>query len=99
MKRFIFGMIFVLAIVLVIAAFGATSAQAQNDHACWGQATRVFAQTGEMGRHASQQETPRVGLRNLARMLYENGDIPNDSMQALGAFVAEALELSIDACQ
>jgi hypothetical protein len=67
-------------------------------NACWGQATRVFAQMGLMGEHASGFETPRLGLRNLARMLHEQNIIPDDSMQALGAFVAAELGLSIDAC-
>ena len=66
--------------------------------ACWGQATKVFAQLGAMGEHASQQPTPRAGLRNLARSLYEVGIIPNDTMAALGAFVASELGLSISAC-
>lgn len=69
-----------------------------NHNACWGQASAVFAQMGEMGEHSSSFDTPRVGLRNLARMLYERGDIEDDTMQALGAFVAAALGLSIDAC-
>jgi hypothetical protein len=69
-----------------------------DDQACWGQATRVFAAMGVMGEHASQYETPRLGLRNLARALYEIGAIADDSMQALGAFVATAEQLSIDAC-
>ncbi|MEJ2710571.1 MAG: hypothetical protein P8074_23365 [Anaerolineales bacterium] len=99
MKKLTSGLIVVLAIVLVVAAFGATGAQAQDDSACWGQATKVFAQTGAMGEHASQQPTPRMGLRNLARALYDAGVIDNDSMQSLGAFVANELGLSIDACQ
>jgi hypothetical protein len=70
-----------------------------DDQACWGQATKVFAKTGEMGEHASQQTNPRDGLRNLARYLYERGDIEDDTMQALGAYVAEAWNLSIEACQ
>jgi hypothetical protein len=98
-KKLTSGLIVVLAIVLVVAAFGATGAQAQDDSACWGQATKVFAQTGAMGEHASQQPTPRMGLRNLARALYDAGVIDNDSMQSLGAFVANELGLSIDACQ
>ncbi|GAB4442044.1 MAG: hypothetical protein Kow00120_10810 [Anaerolineae bacterium] len=53
---------------------------------------------GEMGEHASTQLTPRLGLRNLARALAADGVIPDDSMQALGAFVAAELGLSIDAC-
>jgi len=53
---------------------------------------------GEMGEHASQQPTPRVGLRNLARLLFEQGVITEDTMQALGQFVAGELGLSIEAC-
>ena len=51
-----------------------------------------------MGEHASQEPTPRMGLSNLAGALFEAGLIEDDSMQALGAFVAAALGLSIDAC-
>lgn len=71
---------------------------AASENACWGQATRVFARMGEMGEHASQEETPRLGLRNLARALYAQGVIADDSMQALGRFVSDVLGLSIDAC-
>jgi hypothetical protein len=53
---------------------------------------------GLMGEHASQEPTPRLGLRNLARALAELGVIPDDSMSALGAFVAGELGLEIDAC-
>lgn len=66
--------------------------------ACWGQATKVFAQTGEMGAHASAEPTPRLGLANLARALYDQGVISEPTLAALGAFVADALGLSIDAC-
>ena len=69
-----------------------------DPQACWGQASAVFAQTGEMGEHAKTQPTPRLGLRNLARALYEAGVIPDDSIQSLGQFVADELGLSIDAC-
>jgi hypothetical protein len=69
-----------------------------NENACWGQASRAFAQMGEMGEHSSSFPTPRLGLRNLARALYDEGVLPDDSMQSLGAFVARTLGLSIDAC-
>ena len=96
MKKMIVSFLVVLLVVLVISI---TIAQAApNGNACWGQATKVFAQTGEMGEHASQQPNPRLGLRNLARALYDDGIIPDDSMQSLGAFVADALGLEIDAC-
>lgn len=86
--------------LLVLVAMPSSEALASpSDQACWGQATKVFAQTGELGKHSSSQENPRLGLRNLARALYAQGVIENDSMQALGAFVASELGLSIDACQ
>jgi hypothetical protein len=88
----------VVACTLSVASAPASVQADPGDKACWGQATKVFAKTGVMGEHASQQTNPRLGLRNLARALYEKGDIPDDTMQALGAFVASALGLSIDAC-
>ena len=62
--------------------------------ACWGQATQVFARTGAMGQHASNQTNPRLGLRNLAVLLYEQGVIDAPTLQALGAFVS----VDISAC-
>lgn len=85
-----------LLIALLVMPVGAQGTD--NPDACWGQASAVFAQTGEMGEHSSQQPTPRLGLRNLARALYEQGVIADDSLQALGQFVAAELGLSIDAC-
>lgn len=90
--------VFLLFSLLLVLAFTVATAQAADDDACWGQASAVFAQTGEMGEHSSQQPTPRLGLRNLARALADAGVIPDDSMQSLGAFVAAELALSIDAC-
>lgn len=93
MKQRLLIILFVFALAIV-----PFTAQAANGNACWGQATAVFAQTGEMGEHASQEPTPRMGLHNLAVALFEAGVIADDSMAALGAFVADALGLSIDAC-
>lgn len=89
--------VFVLVFLVAITALP-VAAGTNEDDACWGQATAVFAQTGEMGEHASQEPTPRLGLGNLARALYDAGVIEDDSLQALGAFVASELGLSIDAC-
>jgi hypothetical protein len=97
MRRLVGFGVGVLFLAGVLAPTGAL-VHADSKDACWGQATAVFAQMGEMGKHASQQPTPRLGLRNLARALYEQGTIPDDTMQALGAFVSAALGLSIDAC-
>lgn len=88
---------FVLAVVLTLLP--AAAVLGETAPSCWGQATRVFAATGEMGEHASQQETPRLGLANLARALFEAGVIEDGTMSSLGAFVASELGLDIDACQ
>lgn len=95
MKRIL--IVAVVVVMLMLAALPAF-AQEANGSACWGQVSAVYAQMGEMGEHSSSYDTPRLGLRNLARFLYEQGVLPDDSMQALGAFVAAELGLSIDAC-
>jgi hypothetical protein len=86
------------AALLLTLLPGAVSANA-NSNACWGQATKVFASTGMMGEHASVYPTPRLGLRNLARSLYDAGVIESDTMQALGQFVSAELGLTVSACE
>lgn len=94
MKLLIYSLFLIAGTML----FSVPSSANQRGNSCWGQATAIFAQMGLMGEHASQQENPRMGLRNLARALAELGVIPDDSMAALGAFVAGELGLGIDAC-
>jgi len=86
------------AAALVVTIPLTASAGTPSAHACWGQATKVFAATGDLGQHASSEPTPRLGLANLAQALFDQGVIPAPTMQALGAFVAGQLGLSIDAC-
>lgn len=88
----------VAVLTLPVLTVGTAASGEPADASCWGQASKVFAQMGVMGEHSSSFETPRLGLRNLARTLADGGVIEDDSMQALGAFVAESLDLSIDAC-
>ena len=76
----------------------AAEATAAAHAACWGQASAVFARMGVMGEHASGQKEPRLGLRRLAKALFEMGLIPDDSMSSLGVFVATELGLEIAAC-
>ena len=96
MKRLM--IVFMLLVLLAVMVIPVGARGTSNPNACWGQATKVFAQMGEMGEHASQFPTPRLGLRNLARALYEQDVIPDDTLQALGAFVVAELGLSVDAC-
>jgi hypothetical protein len=88
-----------LITVLLLSAVSFAPAAAQSPASCWGQASAVFAQMGVMGEHSSSFDTPRLGLRNLARALYDQGVIEDDTMQALGAFVAAELGLDIEACR
>jgi len=83
-----------LVMVFLLATAMPALASTDQDKACWGQASAVYAQMGEMGEHSSNFPTPRHGLMNLARLLF--GD--DATMQDLGAFVAAELSLSIDAC-
>lgn len=94
-KKWMFG---ILIAAIFLCSFAIAAPAQAADPSCWGQATKVFAMMGEMGEHASQEATPRLGLHNLAVELYKMGVLPDDSLAALGAFVAEAMGMSIDAC-
>lgn len=73
--------------------------EVEQEQACWGQATAVFAQMGKMGEHASQQAEPRDGLANLARYLYEDGVIEAPTLQALGEFLVSIdPDLTVGTC-
>jgi hypothetical protein len=88
-------LIMVLLLAVASTAFaGNGNGNGKGNGPCWGQATAVFAQTGEMGAHSSSFPTPRLGLANLARELFG----PDGTMAELGAYVAAELGLSIDAC-
>ena len=88
-----------LIFVFLLSIFALSQAQTSENDACFGQASAVFAQMGEMGDHSSSYSTPRLGLANLARLLFGEPD-----MEALGQFVANSLKdengepLTIDAC-
>ena len=93
-------MLVLALLVSVLLVSSVAQAQTDQEAACWGQASAVFARFDDegMGVHASTQPTPRVGLRNLARALAEGGAIPDDSLYSLGVFVATEEGLSIEAC-
>jgi hypothetical protein len=95
MRKFGIAMIVVFVFALVFALMPAYA----YTNACWGQASAAFAQMGKMGEHASQEETPRYGLANLASILYDEGVIDAPTLQALGAFLVSVdPDLTVDAC-
>ena len=98
LKTTIYGTAVALTAAATIGVAPLAASATPNPQACWGQATKVFAGTGELGQHASSEPTPREGLANLAQSLFDQGVIPAPTLQALGAFVAAQLGLSIDAC-
>jgi hypothetical protein len=53
---------------------------------------------GLMGEHASEQDEPRLGLANLARVLYDAGVLSEPTLEALGSFVAAELGLNLERC-
>lgn len=98
MKRLIATLLLsVLMLAAVSTTVGASAPSGVNE-ACWGQATAIFAKSGEMGYHASQEETPRMGLHNLAVLLADLGIIEDDSLYSLALFVTADWNLTIDAC-
>ena len=98
LKTKIDGAAVALTVAATLGVAPVTALAAPNDQACWGQATAVFAATGALGQHASSEPTPRLGLANLAQALFDQGVIAAPTLQALGAFVAAQLGLSIEAC-
>lgn len=86
-------------LLVIMLAVAVSPALAADDDACWGQATAAYAATGVMGEHASEQTTPRDGLRNLARQLYTDGVLSDDTLQALGEYLVSVdPDLTVEAC-
>lgn len=89
------GLVILLLLLSVMPALAGTD----NYEACWGQATAVYAQMGEMGEHASTQPTPRDGLANLAQQLYDGEILADDTVQALAAWLVSIdPDLTVEAC-
>lgn len=88
------GGVVALAAALLMALSPALATAEPSGASCWGQVSAASARQapGTMGTHASGYETPRLGLRNLARSF----DL--DSMAGLGAVVADLEGLDVPAC-
>lgn len=86
MKRTIFSVLAAVALVSVpVAARASTPAHPD----CWGVVTsqRAVAE-GDIGQHAAAQETPRAGLGNVARLLYDLGISNGPHVSDLGSALA-----------
>jgi hypothetical protein len=83
------------------AASPSNSAQGQSSSStnCWGVVSSQLAHVeGGIGDHASSQETPRLGLGNVARLFYDQGLIESPTLSALGSFLASLDEYDETVC-
>ena len=71
MRRLVVLMVVTMAITAVLA--GPAGAAPANPN-CWGVVTSQRATAvGDLGAHSSGQESPRLGLGNFARLLFDLG--------------------------
>lgn len=83
------------------AASSSNTVQGQSASSmnCWGVVSSQLAHVeGGIGDHASSQETPRLGLGNVARLFYEQGLIDSPTLSALGSFLASLDEYDQTVC-
>jgi len=83
-----------LALLIAAAALAAVSAApvaaaAPANANCWGVVSAQRATTlGDIGQHASAQSTPRLGLGNTARLLFDLGLTAGPHVSDLGSGLA-----------
>jgi hypothetical protein len=66
---------------------------------CWGVVTSQRATTeGDIGEHASSQDSPRAGLGNVARLLYDLGISSGPHVSDLGSALATLDGLDATSC-
>jgi hypothetical protein len=81
----VFFSVFMLIAVMATPVFAASS----TNHKCWGTVTSQRAATfHDIGEHSADQSTPRLGLGNVARALFEAGLTEGPTVGDLGAFLA-----------
>ncbi len=87
-------------LALVFALVIPAGVQAGDEDACFGLVAAAYAQLGLQGEHSSSfAGEPRIGLANLAVLLYEAGAISEPTMTGLGIFLNEAEGLDIAVCE
>src|SRR5688572_2399876 len=64
--------ILITAVALAAVSVGSAAAAQPSNPNCWGVVSAQRATSvGDVGEHASAQSTPRLGLGNTARLLFE----------------------------
>jgi hypothetical protein len=96
MKRLLVSAVVATALVTVpTSAFASSPA----NPSCWGVVTSQRATTeGDIGAHASSQDTPHAGLGNVARLLYDLGISSGPHVSDLGSALATLDGLDATSC-
>lgn len=91
--------ILILAALLVAVIPQVALADKPANPNCWGVVTaqRALAEQG-IGRHASGQATPRLGLGNVARLFFELGITSSPHISDLGSLLAALDEFEATHC-
>jgi hypothetical protein len=90
-----------LAAGLLIAGIiaGPAAAAGPDNNNCWSVVTSQRATTaGDIGTHASSQDSPRLGLGNVARVLFDLGLISGPTVWDLGSGLATLDGLDATSC-
>ena len=81
--------ILITALTLAAVSVGSAAAAQPSNPNCWGVVSAQRATTvGDVGEHASAQSTPRLGLGNTARLLFELGLSGGEHVSDLGSALA-----------
>jgi hypothetical protein len=84
---------------LAALAAGPVAAAAPADPNCWGAVTAQRAvAVGDVGEHSSAQATPRSGLGNVARALFDLGLTSGPHVSDLGTTLATLDGIEATAC-
>ncbi len=96
--RRIFAILLAGAAIAALAAGPAAAAGPANP-SCWGTVSAQRAtSTHDIGEHASAQSTPRLGLGNTARLLFDLGLTSGPHVSDLGSTLAELDGIDATSC-
>ena len=87
MKRIALVFAFVLSVAGPVSVFAEGG---RANPSCWGVVTSQRAiSEGDIGEHAAAQNTPRLGLGNFARLLYDLGLTDGPHISDTGSVAAD----------
>jgi hypothetical protein len=92
-------MVLVSMLLVIAATVTPALADGPTHPNCWGTVTSQRASTfHDVGQHSSSQSSPRLGLGNVARALYDAGLTSGPHVSDLGSFLASVDGLDETSC-